>query len=125
MGCVSPQICAEYSLICALSEYTWSRKAEDARETELKWRVKASVVNTFMFFIWYFQPLPNGALVIADDNLQDMAAFGNCPDYFPVLHTHSAKATYSSESFYIHLPFLRTPRPPSVISPPNHGYAAR
>ena len=41
-------------------EYTWSRKAEAAREEELSWRVKANVVSTFMSFIWYltrFLPL--------------------------------------------------------------------
>ncbi|KAJ3535367.1 hypothetical protein NMY22_g6525 [Coprinellus aureogranulatus] len=37
-------------------EYTWSRKAEDARETELRWRVKTNIVSTFMFFIWMWLP---------------------------------------------------------------------
>ncbi|KAJ2921432.1 hypothetical protein H1R20_g15658, partial [Candolleomyces eurysporus] len=38
-------------------EYDWSRKTEDARETELKWRVKSNIVDTAVSFIctpWYF-----------------------------------------------------------------------
>ncbi|KAJ2929240.1 hypothetical protein H1R20_g7856, partial [Candolleomyces eurysporus] len=33
-------------------EYDWSRKTEDARETELKWRVKNNIVDTAVSFIW-------------------------------------------------------------------------
>ena len=33
-------------------EYDWSRKTEDARETELKWRVRNNIVDTAVSFIW-------------------------------------------------------------------------
>lgn len=34
-------------------EFTWSRKAEKAREEELWWRVKLNVVDTMISFIWF------------------------------------------------------------------------
>ncbi|PPQ69785.1 hypothetical protein CVT26_014173 [Gymnopilus dilepis] len=37
-------------------EYTWSRKAQDARATELKWRVKGNIVDTAINFIWVWMP---------------------------------------------------------------------
>lgn len=37
------------------SEYTWSRKAQGAREVELDWRVKENIVDTTISFIWYHQ----------------------------------------------------------------------
>lgn len=33
-------------------EYQWSRKAENAREAELRWRIKGNVVDTAISFIW-------------------------------------------------------------------------
>ncbi|KAF9015690.1 P-loop containing nucleoside triphosphate hydrolase protein [Cyathus striatus] len=37
-------------------EYTWSREAEKKRETELDWRVKQNIVETFISFIWIWIP---------------------------------------------------------------------
>ncbi|KAJ2914774.1 hypothetical protein MD484_g5631, partial [Candolleomyces efflorescens] len=37
-------------------EYDWSRKTEDARETELKWRVRNNIVDTAVSFIWIWMP---------------------------------------------------------------------
>ncbi|KAF8808123.1 pleiotropic drug resistance ABC transporter [Phlegmacium glaucopus] len=37
-------------------EYQWSRKAQAARETELKWRVKENIVDTLISFIWIWMP---------------------------------------------------------------------
>ncbi|KAF8167359.1 pleiotropic drug resistance ABC transporter [Crassisporium funariophilum] len=37
-------------------EYQWSRKAQNARETELKWRVKENIVETVISFIWIWMP---------------------------------------------------------------------
>ncbi|KAF4606377.1 hypothetical protein EYR38_000430 [Pleurotus pulmonarius] len=37
-------------------ENHWSAKAEKARETELMWRVRSYVLNTFIIFIWIWIP---------------------------------------------------------------------
>ncbi|KAL0951622.1 hypothetical protein HGRIS_008303 [Hohenbuehelia grisea] len=37
-------------------ENQWSRRAQGARETELKWRVKENVIDTFISFIWTWIP---------------------------------------------------------------------
>ncbi|KAJ3517873.1 hypothetical protein NLJ89_g222 [Agrocybe chaxingu] len=37
-------------------EYTWSRKAQQARESELRWRVKGNIVDTMISFIWVWMP---------------------------------------------------------------------
>ncbi|KIK07255.1 hypothetical protein K443DRAFT_129256 [Laccaria amethystina LaAM-08-1] len=37
-------------------EYQWARNAQDARETELRWRVKENVVDTLISFIWIWMP---------------------------------------------------------------------
>jgi hypothetical protein len=34
-------------------ENQWAQSADRARETELGWRVKANVVDTFTSFLWY------------------------------------------------------------------------
>jgi hypothetical protein len=34
-------------------ENQWSRKAQEARQTELQWRVKENVVDTLISFIWF------------------------------------------------------------------------
>lgn len=34
-------------------EPNWEQKGRDARETELKWRVKENIVDTGISFIWY------------------------------------------------------------------------
>lgn len=36
----------------AISEYYWAGKVQDARESELKWRVKENIVDTLISFIW-------------------------------------------------------------------------
>ncbi|RDB29359.1 ATP-dependent bile acid permease [Hypsizygus marmoreus] len=37
-------------------EHHWSGKAETARETELKWRIKQNTVDTLISFIWIWMP---------------------------------------------------------------------
>ncbi|KAJ7597443.1 pleiotropic drug resistance ABC transporter [Mycena floridula] len=37
-------------------EYKWAQKSSEARETELKWRVKQNVVNALISFIWTWIP---------------------------------------------------------------------
>ncbi|KJA28401.1 hypothetical protein HYPSUDRAFT_62031 [Hypholoma sublateritium FD-334 SS-4] len=37
-------------------ECQWSRKAESARETELRWRIKGNIVDTAISFIWVWMP---------------------------------------------------------------------
>ncbi|TBU62826.1 P-loop containing nucleoside triphosphate hydrolase protein [Dichomitus squalens] len=37
-------------------ESRWSERVKEARESELKWRVKANIVDTFISFIWSWMP---------------------------------------------------------------------
>lgn len=37
-------------------EYQWARNVQDARETELRWRIKENVVDTLISFIWIWMP---------------------------------------------------------------------
>ncbi|KAI0749685.1 P-loop containing nucleoside triphosphate hydrolase protein [Daedaleopsis nitida] len=37
-------------------EFRWSERVREARETELKWRVKANVVDILITFIWNWMP---------------------------------------------------------------------
>lgn len=39
-----------------LPEHRWSARVRDARETELKWRVKDNIVSVFITFIWTWIP---------------------------------------------------------------------
>ena len=45
----------EFNLFCAL-EFRWSERVRKTRESELKWRVKANIVDTFISFMWNWMP---------------------------------------------------------------------
>ena len=39
-----------------LLEFRWSERVRKTRESELKWRVKANIVDTFISFMWNWMP---------------------------------------------------------------------
>jgi hypothetical protein len=42
-----------YLLVDLNPENHWGRNTNQLRETELRWRVKQNIVDTFITFIWY------------------------------------------------------------------------
>ena len=39
-----------------MTEFRWSERVRGAREDELRWRVKANVVDVLITFIWHWMP---------------------------------------------------------------------
>ena len=87
-------------------EYTWSRKAQDARATELKWRVKGNIVDTAINFIWLVHLL----LDLQRDQLtcrtQGLDAICNCADLIPVLHLSGRRALDSLKGLHFYCPLF-------------------
>ena len=40
----------------SLAEFRWSERVQQARENELRWRVRSNIVDVFIGFIWSWMP---------------------------------------------------------------------
>ncbi|KAK7058500.1 hypothetical protein VNI00_002134 [Paramarasmius palmivorus] len=54
-----------YPLVDEHAENHWGRNTNQLRETELRWRVKQNIVDTFITFIWYGNVMKGGTGLIA------------------------------------------------------------
>lgn len=83
------------------SETGWSSRARDARETELRWRVKENIVSTVISFIWWVKAF----LVFMTAKLwgsQDLDAIRHGALDIPLLHAPCRPKADRFEGLYFH-----------------------
>lgn len=74
-----------HSRAYVVTEYHWARKSQNARETELQWRVKQNIVDTLISFIWFVASIYPITLS-PDSGVQDLDTLGDSPLFIHVLH---------------------------------------
>jgi hypothetical protein len=105
----SSSIMAGVNLLCQcrrilgltwILEYTWAHRSREARENELRWRVKENVVATAISFIWYDQRGTQNSSCLCI--IQDLDTICDSALFVSMLHSHCREGTHGGQSIHGH-----------------------